>query len=840
MLAFGRYRCIDSIVRSAFPEDATSTVPDLLRLGRRMGYAMPDLSEKSPGVEAELVKRAATRAPDRDPAGPEPSSRPAPEPTRAAENENRPGSENLPQATEEPLGLIKDTAGRAHFIGPSGSLQFLGQLRGLLLASQNGAARRSSTPSRLTATFTDEDAAQALEIDDGQDGGGRAESVTAAAEGQPVGHSPASIRSDFTRDFANISAAGFNDVMRQLPPLPVMDSLLKLYFKTCHPDFPLFHRGTFEEEYEIYISGAARSFQHPQQQARAGMQTARPPEPGWLGCLHMMMAFAALSDTKELSGDVDSDSLCRRCVNLTISMMPQLISRCTLSNVRALLLLSLFLHNHNERNAAWNLVGTAMRLSFALGLHRATENGSFFRPMEREARKRVFCTLYGFEQFLASSLGRPSGCYDFEAVEVVPPREGLLDGGQDDDEFIKISLSLQNILARARVSLAVRTLAVTQDDRRSDVLTRQEESSRSTLDVLAAWRRELASQHPLWNLPSIWETDDSLFPSADAEEEESSREPFQVLQMRLAWHGRSRLRSALVVHLQFRYIAIIVTRSALLRHVARAQGDRHEPGNAGDNIRGTPVASRSLSEESRLSERCVTHAVQLCRLILLLDSFDMINGISAMDVFYAYCGAMVLILASLRSSLQVSQQREGGRGARLHSDLRALIEQTRDVLMRVRKCGTMNRFAHVVAAFEDGSRQDDHILREDSTGKGIQMDAGATRGAARRALNGSGHPGLARGRHPVTAGAPLEADLAMGYALPQQDPFGAQSAYAAGLMPRLGLGAASSMQASLLTSLDGGSDANGWMIDPIMGMDVCDFVDWGDIDSLLARNPGPI
>lgn len=554
----------------------------------------------------------------------------------------------------------------------------------------------------------------------------------------------------------------------------------------------------------------------------------------------MMIAFASLTGSVDVATDLDLTSVCRHCTSLTRQLLPQFISKCTLSNVRALLLLSLFLHNHNERNAAWNLVGTAMRLSFAIGLHRASDTGSHFRPMERELRKRVFCTLYGFEQFLASSLGRPSGFYDFEDVEIVPPREGVLDSGQDeDDELMKLSLRLQVILAKARVSLAVKTLAVANERSNIDGLARQEQSSRETLGILRAWRDDLASHHML-NIPLISETDDPLCQDV----EEMPRMSLQDLKAMMGWQSRPRLRAALVLHLQYRYIAVLVTRSSLLRYVASAQRD--DPDRAGLLSRNEARTDPHVGSAGEwLSDIGVTHAVQLCRLILLADSFGLVNGISAMDVFYAYCGVMVLILRSLRISSSASRYHDR-RDAHLQMELRQLIAQVREVLMRVNKCSTMKRFARVVATFEDGSRQD-NIRPADgstnpSTANGALFETGTARQASRGPrgrFNDSIHPAVDGGRASNLAifpGAGASMDTSS-LSASQQELLNSQHGDGIGIVPMLGI-SDPFWQPNLLTSFDREPEANGWMMDPFFAMDGTGVVNWGDIESILPRNPG--
>ncbi|KJR80343.1 uncharacterized protein SPSK_04861 [Sporothrix schenckii 1099-18] len=802
-----RFKCLEAIVRGAFPSDPIATVPELLRLGHRLGVTMPDLaddaraklslddlvntpsksvtSDQTTAVEGAVDgggsgggggdrRPSMTNAPTQSDAG-HVNARPlATEPESAdtvnTDNTHNTGnsgntdntrhttttdgtaSSNPQDESSEAIGLVRDTTGQEHFIGSSGSLQFLGQLRRLLLLSQHDNMSRNSSyhgigyPSsgysapgrasqRLSTTFTEEDAAQALEADNSHDGSDAPPTLhhhTPLMDDRP---SPMSSSSALARECATIQPEDVNGIMAQLPPRHVLDGLIRVYFKSVHPDFPLFHRGTFEEEYERYIPDF-ESFYHPRR--RTDTPTA---EPGWLGCLHMILAFASLvtpavsssasqhrpppstatpstaASSRQTHDDVDLAALRKHCVSLTrFRLLPRFISRCTLANIRALLLLALYLHNHNERNAAWNLVGTATRAAFAMGLHRCTVGAEHLRPVEREVRRRVFCTLFGLEQFLASSLGRPSGlsglsalssANDANEVEVVPPRAEILDGGgsadadDDDGAMATLLLRLQTILAGARVSAAVKTVGL--GSRR----LRQEQSAREILQRLDEWRTAVAGCRCL-DIPQITETTDSGRDAFVAEAPPSTSTPsmdLDSLKNMLAWQSRPRLRAALVLHMQYRYVAVLSTRSALLysmaARAARTAPVAHDGGPAPSPSPATSAAPPTLAD------LCVQNAVQLCRLVLLADSFGLINGVSAMDVFYAYCAAMVLILRSLNGG---SEQDQGAvsvsaADAAYCAELRRLIARTRQVLMRVDKCSTMKRFSRVVATFEEGSRR---------------------------------------------------------------------------------------------------------------------------------------
>lgn len=672
------HKCLEAIVKGAFPGEPTETAADLRKIGQRMGYSMPSPEPQSQRSDlSDLIKSNIVEP--GTPAASAVLSTHASQPLSAVEpcshRNSCPdiggsaggrlpgrvdGNDSLP-ADGESLGLIQDPSGRQHYIGPSGSLQFLSQLR-RLLASRNRQEPMGDDETLGASKFTEDDVAQALE----------AESIPVIAEdsaaekvgenGAQHGFSPSSMLSSIAGDFTRQPCDAARDLFKTLPPSQVTDQLLQSYFKNAHDDFPLFHRGTFEEEYEAYWA------HHQLHVSTPG--PAQPPhaEWGWFTALQMMLVFGSVCEPT-IAG-VDHDGLRRRCVLTTRGLLPQLMSKCSLSNVRSLLLLSLFLHNNNERNAAWNLVGTATRISFALGLHRP-DVSACFRPIEREVRKRVFCTLYSFDQFLASSLGRPSGLNDMD-VETSLPKDGVLGAGTG--EVVALSVKLQSILGRARTSQAVRSLSS-----RHASAPGHEKSTRETITLLKSWREELATCQSL-NIPSITGPDDSF-----KEESPPSTMSFNEVKFLLGWQDRSRLREALVLHMQYRYIAIMVCRPFLLRDTALArvtQREAREP---------DPGASPSLADI------CVQNACQLAKIVLLLGEFDLIKGVCGMDIFYAYSASMILILRSIR---------EGALGPRpsktkAQTDLHQLIKSLWQVVFTVPKSGTMKRFAKVMAAFED-------------------------------------------------------------------------------------------------------------------------------------------
>lgn len=662
-LTIPRYRCLEAIVKATFPNDNTSTAADLVHLGRRMGYSMPDIADQSrPTVKIEELVRQ-----------PHNTSQ-SPSNLAAPSHHSETPHPRIRSNSEEPnVSLVRDTAGNEHYIGPSGTLNFLSRLRKLVNENRVAAAGPSGAAFGAAANkFAQDDTAQALEADDAYEADAEEHgSPRMAVDSMPSdGTSPGSITSSIARDFTRLPVTNMDEILKQFPLDDKLELLISAYFKNVHDDFPLFHRATFEDEYEHFVVQARRRAQI----ARGRQRSA--PDWGWIGCLHMMIVFGSIANPR-IPG-VDHNILRRRSVTVARALLPQFISKCTLTNVRVLLLLSLFLHNNNERNAAWNLVGAATRISFALGLHRSDMNSSF-RPLEREVRKWVFCTLYAFEQFLASSLGRPSGLQEVD-VEIVPPREGFLDGGSGTDaKLVSLSLKLQAILSKTRL--------IDVSRRKAELATPFVPSPTvdEVLLSLDEWKSNIA-QMPGFDLPWIKDSGTGVpnVPgSVDLDELKAS----------LAWKTRAQLRAVLLLHIQFHYIAIVATRPILLRDITLLRKSEAVPG----------AQKNCLSE---YSERCVKNACQLAFIIVLLDSFDVINGLSGLDVFYAYCAAMVLILRLLRTPRDDSggaprQSNDPVAEVQAQTSIRALVSRVQDVINRADKGGSMKRFARVVDAFAE-------------------------------------------------------------------------------------------------------------------------------------------
>lgn len=111
-------------------------------------------------------------------------------------------------------------------------------------------------------------------------------------------------------------------------------------------------------------------------------------------------------------------------------------------------LLSLYSHHINDRMCAWMYHGTACRLAVAIGLHRQSVLRSF-KPVQQYLRKRIWWTLYSYEQFLCSSLGRPAAI-DYREMDVGIPEDDFLEGNILPPRYLEHASVLYILIAAIR------------------------------------------------------------------------------------------------------------------------------------------------------------------------------------------------------------------------------------------------------------------------------------------------------------------------------------------------------------------------------------------------------
>lgn len=433
--------------------------------------------------------------------------------------------------------LLQDGQGRIQYIGPGSSYFFMMKLRNMI--GYNG----SNQESQLCLTLGDRNPADNEQISD-------LEGV-AATTNTPIQHehtSPKDIAPDMRDGIAN--------------------TLVDTFFENVHADFPILHEASFRETYERWSTSSGTI------------------ERTWLCSLLCMFILARRVATITIPPEQEE-----RWWYQAQTLLPSVLFTSSVSAVQALMLASLHLHNTRNRDACWTLTGAAVRISFAIGLHR-DGIGNLQTPLMREMRKRVWWTLYSFEQMQVSSHDRPSAIEN-AICSVGTPKVSILDTGLPPDYM---SWSNRLVVILGSTCRALRTIRIIPT----------EDAPIGPLSLAAGLLRDL----------DRWKSTLPPHLSIDA---------INVL-------PPTYQRPLLLLHLQYNYVVSLVSRSALLSRVATFST---KPGDA------PPEATLSMANV------CIASGRTSCDLVQKLDTIGRFNATVWWDIYYTYSSALILVLTTI-------------------------------------------------------------------------------------------------------------------------------------------------------------------------------------------------
>jgi hypothetical protein len=302
------------------------------------------------------------------------------------------------------------------------------------------------------------------------------------------------------------------------------------------------------------------------------------------------------------------------------------------------MLASIHLHNTNHRDACWNLTGTAVRIAFAIGLHQDKVN-TMHTPLAKELRKRLWWTLFAFEQMQVSSYDRPSAINQ-SGVKIESPNNAIIGmAGYCPPEYYKwFNQMVVHLDSACRAPKNAKSSA-------------SQELYVSPLSPAAGVMRDLDRWHK--GLPQHLRME-ALHTSPLA---------FQ--------------RPLLLLHALYHYTVIVLCRAALL---ARATTLSKE---------GTDSANTALTS---MAESCSESGRSLSRTLLKLDSLQRFNSITWWDIFYTLASSSILVLDLVCTNAKP--------GVNEVSESRILLSQLADLAQRHRRNphmpGTIEKFASLV------------------------------------------------------------------------------------------------------------------------------------------------
>jgi hypothetical protein len=414
-------------------------------------------------------------------------------------------------------------------------------------------------------------------IGEGKSGRGRSEKATASPQDQMASASA----------FSPASFAHPDDNV--LPPRPLADKLVEAFFDRVHLNFHIFHRGSFQVQYEsLWTNG------------RSDREMSLP-ESGWMCALFMVFVLGAQS--LERDNLPEATAIQRQYLSIVIKEgLQRLILTATLTNVHALALLGLYQHNAGERNTAWMLLGHASRMSVALGMQRDSDN-AHYDYITRNSRRMTWWTLYLFEQNLSFILGRPSATSTID-ISAGHPDEGIIDGNDAPPGYLHNAVKLADIAARIKRFVASISPSYNDPRRLGDTTAMALQLDR----LLLRWER---------NLPP------HLQPSA----------PFAT-----AKHSRT----VQLLHAAHRHLRSVLGRPYLLCTINHDLV--HRASYTGSETSFIPAVIRELAATS------ISAARTCMQVIAELAKHDRLEGELWYDFYYLHHASLVLCLPFLLDS----------------------------------------------------------------------------------------------------------------------------------------------------------------------------------------------
>lgn len=339
------------------------------------------------------------------------------------------------------------------------------------------------------------------------------------------------------------------------------------YFAHVHADFTVFHEASFRETYEAWRNSPSD-----------------PVDPTWTCSLLGMILLTAKPVGMSSAQEQEIWGKAQEVLTRTLLMS-------SLQSVQALMVLALYLHNSNRRDACWTLTGSAIRIAVAIGMHQNDVGIQCSQtPLLRTLRKRIWWTLYAFEQMQVSSLGRPSALSQYH-VPTTDSSSGRMMGigAEIPPDYMLWHNDLVILLGKA-CQTAKNTWSSSPATPNAGPLS----PAASLLRELQEWKESLPRHlqpGSIEYLPPYYQ------------------------------------RPVLLLHVQYYYTISLATRWALLSNVSLLK-----------NMPSTAVPQGL----SNMAEACVDAGQSSCALLLKLDAMGHFNVSIWWDVFWLYSAVLTV------------------------------------------------------------------------------------------------------------------------------------------------------------------------------------------------------
>lgn len=608
------YRAMEDLINTLFPALSTGDTEELLRLTKAVeNGSVTFFRNQSPSGVLDTSNTTSSPAmPYQSPL--DPSKSPSPPPEHHCTN---------PHIASVYERMLQNPSGTLSFFGPSSSMAYVRQMRELLSAL---GARQDASPvdtQRLRDKFIADKYAHTM--GEGQDS---ISDIRALDCLQQIGGA-----FDAQRPTAAASAR-LAKLLEILPEKEETEELVELFFLYVHANIPLFHRSS--------LQGVMDQLRSPDRGAI---------DVGWAVCIRLVVTFGC---EWRLSSPVPVDEsettrlalLRKQLVSDSLEEVSQLMLSSTLQSVAALALFSVYLSFANERNAAWILSGSAIRMAIGLGLHRGEDliqrSNIQLSLADKELRKQIWCSLYIFEQYTSSLFGRPSAVDGIEIL-VDLPKESIFDQSYyQPPGLLSHDISLARILSKIRRVQLDHSLYPSND-------------CQGLPDVNAC--NELLRELSSWeeNLPPFLRFDESkshqIYPN--------------------------HLRQIIMMHVRYQYSRTLLSRPFLLKALYISH----------------VLKPRQVIEEqiTKFKQVCFLAALASWTLIHYLWKNGLYNAKLWLDGVFAYQCTLVLSLCMLDGSILPNNPQQ--------DKLQQTVEQLQEILQKGPGNRTMSRLVQICHDF---------------------------------------------------------------------------------------------------------------------------------------------
>ncbi|KAL1837640.1 hypothetical protein VTJ49DRAFT_3560 [Mycothermus thermophilus] len=256
--------------------------------------------------------------------------------------------------------------------------------------------------------------------------------LAAPLSGVEMSHNfPAAVRQ---KPASSTSSSSQKEPPQRIPWSWKGQTLIDAYFKRIHVFIPMLDESSFRADY------------------LEGQRTDAP----WLALLNMVFAMGSIAASK--SDDYNHVNYYNRAME---HLPMDALGSSHIETVQALALIGgYYLHYINRPNMANAVLGAAIRMASALGLHRESLAQSTNDIVAAETRRRTWWSLFCLDTWATTTMGRPSFGRWGPAINIRPPEFGInanRDSSQhagilpliENIKFCKIATQIQDMLAIA-------------------------------------------------------------------------------------------------------------------------------------------------------------------------------------------------------------------------------------------------------------------------------------------------------------------------------------------------------------------------------------------------------